>query len=189
MVYLYGSLSLFPRLQLTICNNCNDDNNNKNDGFGTKQVASHVSFHSMMDRLIKVYSHSASISCCTLLFNDIFCSLCCILCSMIKYSERSFQRNRKKWPIRLDFFTVNNNAPMLRTNKSWTGGKYIWFNNSILKKLLINPLHTKFFRGNINIYLSTFCIISPHWYDTGSWNPSSIKTRTNLFYIDNIMAH
>ena len=34
----------------------------------------------------------------------------------------------------------------------------------------------------------TFCVISPHWYDAGSWNPSSNKTRIYLFYIVNIMA-
>ena len=31
-------------------------------------------------------------------------------------------------------------------------------------------------------------LIPPHWHDTGSWNPSSCKTRTYLFYIVNIMA-
>ena len=29
---------------------------------------------------------------------------------------------------------------------------------------------------------------SPHWHDTGGWNPSSRRTRTYLFYIDNIMG-
>ena len=51
----------------------------------------------------------------------------------------------------------------------------------------VNPLHAKFFRGNINIYF-TFYVIPPHWYDTGSWNPSSSNTRTYLSYIVNIMA-
>ena len=50
----------------------------------------------------------------------------------------------------------------------------------------LNPLHAKFFRGNKNIL--TFYIIAPHWKDTVSWNPSSCKTRTFLFYIVNIMA-
>ena len=31
-------------------------------------------------------------------------------------------------------------------------------------------------------------VISPPWYDAGSWNPSSIKTITYLFYIVNILA-
>ena len=34
----------------------------------------------------------------------------------------------------------------------------------------------------------TFKVIPPHWHDTGSWNPSSSKTRTYIFYIVNIMA-
>ena len=33
-----------------------------------------------------------------------------------------------------------------------------------------------------------FYVISPHWYDTGSWIPSSGKARTYLYYIVNIMA-
>ena len=37
-------------------------------------------------------------------------------------------------------------------------------------------------------HITTFHIIPPHWYDTGSWNPSSSKTRTYLFYIVNIMV-
>ena len=51
----------------------------------------------------------------------------------------------------------------------------------------INPLRAKSFKQNINIYLY-FYVIPPRWYDTGSWNPSSSKTRTYLFYIVNIMA-
>ena len=31
-------------------------------------------------------------------------------------------------------------------------------------------------------------VITPHWHDTGSWNSSSCKTRTYLFYIANIMG-
>ena len=51
----------------------------------------------------------------------------------------------------------------------------------------INPLHAKFFRGNINIHLH---FVSFLHIDTnaGSWNPSSNKTRIYLFYIVNIMA-
>ena len=50
----------------------------------------------------------------------------------------------------------------------------------------INPLLDEFFRLNTNIFI--FDVISPYWYDTGSWNHSSSKTRTFLFYIVNIMA-
>ena len=32
-------------------------------------------------------------------------------------------------------------------------------------------------------YVSTFCVIPPHSYDTGSWNPYLGKTRTYLLYI------
>ena len=37
-------------------------------------------------------------------------------------------------------------------------------------------------------HILTFYVIPPHWYYTGSWNPSAIKTRTYLFYIINIMG-
>ena len=37
-------------------------------------------------------------------------------------------------------------------------------------------------------HIFTFHVIPPHWYDTGSWNPSSNKTRTYLFYMVNIMT-
>ena len=46
--------------------------------------------------------------------------------------------------------------------------------------------HLVFQREHKRIF--TFFVISPHGYDTGSWNPSSNKTRTYLFYIVNIMA-
>ena len=57
----------------------------------------------------------------------------------------------------------------------------------------LNPLHAKFFIGNLKVYLQEWCkltiyIIPPHWPDMGSWNPSSCKTRTFLFYIVNIMG-
>ena len=51
---------------------------------------------------------------------------------------------------------------------------------------IFNPLRVNFFRGSKNIF--TFCVISPHWYNAGSWNPHSNRTRTYLFYIANIMA-
>ena len=34
----------------------------------------------------------------------------------------------------------------------------------------------------------TFYVIPPHWFDTGSWNPSSCKARTYVLYLVNIMA-
>ena len=37
-------------------------------------------------------------------------------------------------------------------------------------------------------HIFTFCVIPRHWHDTGSWNASSSKTRTYLFYIINIMG-
>ena len=52
--------------------------------------------------------------------------------------------------------------------------------------LCVNPLHTNFFIGN-KTYIYILCH-SPHWHDTGSWNPFSSKTRTYLFYIVNIMV-
>ena len=33
-----------------------------------------------------------------------------------------------------------------------------------------------------------FYVIHPHWYNRGSWNPTSSKTITYLFYIVNIMG-
>ena len=54
----------------------------------------------------------------------------------------------------------------------------------------LNPLHAKIFRGTKTyIYMIyTFCVIPPNWHDTGSWNPSSSKTRTYLLFIVNIMG-
>ena len=37
-------------------------------------------------------------------------------------------------------------------------------------------------------HIFTFYVIPPHWFDTGSWNPSSSRTGTYLFYLVNIMA-
>ena len=39
-------------------------------------------------------------------------------------------------------------------------------------------------------HIFTFYIIPPHWHDTGSWNPTPSKTRTDLylFHIVNIMG-
>ena len=56
-----------------------------------------------------------------------------------------------------------------------------------IQSVRLNTLRAKFYRGNINMYL--FYVISPHWYDAGTWNPSSSKTRTTyIFYIVNIIA-
>ena len=51
----------------------------------------------------------------------------------------------------------------------------------------LNPLHAKCCRGSIHMYFH-FYVIPPHWYDTGSWNPSSWKPRTCLFSVVNIMG-
>ena len=48
-------------------------------------------------------------------------------------------------------------------------------------------LHANFFQGEQK-HIFTFYVIPPHCYDTGSWNTSSSKTRTYLFYIVNIMG-
>ena len=49
-------------------------------------------------------------------------------------------------------------------------------------------LRAKVFPGSIKMYISTIYIIPPHWHDTSSWNPSSHKTSTCLFYRVNIMC-
>ena len=54
-------------------------------------------------------------------------------------------------------------------------------------KYMLNPLCAKFFRWNKK-HIFTFYDIPPHWHDSGSWNPSSSKTRIYLFYIVNIMG-
>ena len=48
---------------------------------------------------------------------------------------------------------------------------------------LINPLRAKLFRRK-----KIHFVMSPHLHDTGSWNPSSGKTKTYIFYIVNTMA-
>ena len=53
--------------------------------------------------------------------------------------------------------------------------------------MLINPLRAKFFRGNIK-HMVTFYVITAHWYNTGTENPSSSKTGTYIFFIVNIMT-
>ena len=44
----------------------------------------------------------------------------------------------------------------------------------MMLKIFVNPLSAAFFTAK---KISTFCIIPPHWHDTGSWNPSSCKTK------------
>ena len=51
---------------------------------------------------------------------------------------------------------------------------------------VINSLSANIFTWNKNLF--AIYIIAPHWHDTGSWNPSSCKTKTCLFYIINIVA-
>ena len=50
----------------------------------------------------------------------------------------------------------------------------------------LNSLRAKFFRGNKNIYLHFIPFL--HINMTGSWNPSSWKTRNYLVYVVHIMA-
>ena len=52
--------------------------------------------------------------------------------------------------------------------------------------LIINPLRAIFQRGQKHV--CTFYVIPAHWYDTGTWNPSSSKIRTYLLYRFNIMT-
>ena len=49
----------------------------------------------------------------------------------------------------------------------------------------VNPLCAKFSKWT-NIF--TFDVIPLHWHETGSWSPSSSKTRTYSFYLVNIMV-
>ena len=59
---------------------------------------------------------------------------------------------------------------------------------STLEKIsCLNPLYAELFIGYIK-NVSTIYIIPPHWYDTSSWNCSSCKTRTCLFYIVSVMG-
>ena len=53
--------------------------------------------------------------------------------------------------------------------------------------LIKNPLRAKCLQREQK-HIFTFYVIPPHWHETGSWNPSSSKTRTYLFYIVNIMG-
>ena len=51
---------------------------------------------------------------------------------------------------------------------------------------VILTLYVLNFRRKHKIF--TFHVIPSHWYDTGSWNYSSRKTGTYIFYIISIMA-
>ena len=50
-----------------------------------------------------------------------------------------------------------------------------------------NPICANVFRWKEK-HIFTFYVIPPHWYEKGSWNPSSSKTKTCIFYIVNIMS-
>ena len=50
----------------------------------------------------------------------------------------------------------------------------------------INPLRANFFQMKHKHVFP--CYVLPHWPVRGSWNPSSCKTRTDLFFIVNIMG-
>ena len=68
----------------------------------------------------------------------------------------------------------------------------------ISNKLCFRSSYILNFHYNLTLYvlsfsegkknISTFYVISPHWHDTGIWNPSSSKTITYLLYIVNIMG-
>ena len=57
---------------------------------------------------------------------------------------------------------------------------------------VLNKSHIKYIRifQNFKHKLDLFAlsVISGHWYDAGSWNPFSWKTRTSLFVIVHIIA-
>ena len=55
--------------------------------------------------------------------------------------------------------------------------------NVVNKQTELNPLRAKIFQREQKTYtcVFTFYVIPPHWYDTGSWNPSSSMTRTYPF--------
>ena len=89
------------------------------------------------------------------------------LSQCIKFYNFSEKKNRKKTTTNINF-----HDPI---HKSIPGSQWV------------NPLCAKFFQRE-HKHIFTFCVISPHWYHAGSWNPSSNKTRTYLFYIVNIMA-
>ena len=71
-------------------------------------------------------------------------------------------------------------ADALETNNAWP-----WA-DTILTAML-TPYELNFFRGNIK-HIFTFYVIPPHWYDTGTSNPSSSMRRTYIVYIVSIMA-
>ena len=58
----------------------------------------------------------------------------------------------------------------------------------MLSTCTLNPLCAEFFKGNIKLYLQFIYIIPLHWHGTGSWNPSTYKTRMYLFLIVYIMG-
>ena len=50
-----------------------------------------------------------------------------------------------------------------------------------------NPLCANFFQREQK-HVFTFYVITPHWYDTGTYYPSSSKTSTYIFNTVNIIA-
>ena len=84
---------------------------------------------------------------------------------------------------------VDPSNPSTHILQDYFTGTGTWLSNASEVTLndTINPLHAKYFRGNIK-HIFTFHVIPPYWCDTGGWNPSSNKTRTYPFYIVNIMA-
>ena len=53
--------------------------------------------------------------------------------------------------------------------------------------MILTFLHAKFIQMEQK-RIFTFYVISPHWYDAGSRNPSSSKTKAYLIYIVNNMC-
>ena len=51
---------------------------------------------------------------------------------------------------------------------------------------MLTPWRATFCRRKKQKTKKKVYIIPPHWHDTGSWNPSSCKTRTYWFYSVNI---
>ena len=86
--------------------------------------------------------------------------------------------------------SVGELAMCIRTLHMWIRSMEQWLlsdNDMIMIISAFIPLHAKLLQREQK-HLFTFYVMYPHWHDTGSWNPSSSKTRTYLFYIVNIMG-
>ena len=96
-------------------------------------------------------------------------------------SKLSFPRwasgNRISFPRQLKTRMVNSRLP-IRNNP----------NNRMYKsyRVKLSFYVLKFSEEHKHVF--AFHVIVPYWQDTGSWNLSSSKTRTHLFYIVNIMG-